>query len=62
MMIESSPKAYVDIRTPHGTVIHARLAETPSGVLLHTPQVLCQVVINGNQPKTRKELMGRRDA
>ena len=62
MMTESTPKAYVDIRTPHGTVIHARLAETPAGILLHTPQVLCQVVVTANKPETQKELMGRRHA
>ena len=62
MMTENTPKTYVDIRTPQGTVIQARLTETPAGVLLHTPQVLCQVVVNAKQPKTQKELMGRRDA
>ena len=62
MMTESTPKAYVDIRTPQGTVIHARLAETPAGVLLHTPQVVCQVVVDATQRKAQKELLGWRDA
>ena len=62
MMNEGISKAYVDIRTRHGTVIHAQLAETPAEVLLHTPQVLCQVVVGPIQPKTQKELTGRRDA
>ena len=62
MMNEGNSKAYVDIRTRYGTVIQAQLAETPAEVLLHTPQVLCQVVVGRTQPKTQKELIGRRDA
>ena len=62
MMPESRPKASVNIRTPQGTVIHARLAEAPVRVLLDTPQVLCQVVVVATHHKGQKELVGRRDA
>ncbi len=62
MTTESTPEALIDIRTPKGTAIQARLAETPVHVLLRTPQVLCQVIVDANQSRYQRELMGRSDA
>ena len=62
MIADSTPKTLADIRTSNGTAIQARLTETPVHIMLHTPQVLCQVIVNADHRKTRGELVGRRDA
>jgi hypothetical protein len=62
MIDDSTRKTLIDIRTSNGTAIPARLTETPVRIVLHTPQVLCQVIVNADHRKTRGELVGRRDA
>ena len=51
----------IDILTPSGTDIQVRLCESRAILLVQTPQVHCQVIVDATQQNVPKALPGRRD-